>query len=76
MGHYKEHHNPPDARAFLAHGAAWVVIDYLAGSSWFLAGFGFEGLEKAAVFLLVALIGGVVTFAFPFINLLSRKHEY
>jgi STE24 endopeptidase len=34
-------------------------------------------MSLAAVFLLVAVIGGVVTFWLsPFINLLSRKHEY
>ncbi len=78
IGHYKKKH----VRRMLALSMAMVligfyVVNFLARSDWFLAGFGFTQLSMAAVFLLVGLLGGTVTFWLsPIINVLSRKHEY
>jgi len=78
IGHYKKKH----VRRMLALSMAMVligfyVVNFLARSDWFLAGFGFTQFSMAAVFLLVGLLGGTVTFWLsPIINLLSRKHEY
>jgi STE24 endopeptidase len=78
IGHYKKRH----IRRMLALSlfmvlAGFFVIDQLAATGWFLPGLGFAEPSMAAVFLLVALLGGVVTFWFaPIVNLLSRKHEY
>lgn len=78
IGHYKKKH----VRRMLILSLGMVlmgfyVINVLAQSDWFLAGFGFTDFSMAAVFLLVGLLGGTVTFWLsPIINVLSRKHEY
>lgn len=78
IGHYKKKH----VRRMLTLSLGMVligffVINLLAQSDWFLAGFGFTDFSMAAVFLLVGLLGGTVTFWLsPIINVLSRKHEY
>lgn len=78
IGHYKKKH----VRRMLTLSLGMVLIGFfviqvLARSDWFLAGFGFADFSMAAVFLLVGLLGGTVTFWLsPIINVLSRKHEY
>jgi STE24 endopeptidase len=78
IGHYKKRHiTRMLALSFFMVLVGFYVIDWLAESGWFLTGFGFTEPSMAAVFLLVALLGGVVTFWLsPIVNLLSRKHEY
>jgi STE24 endopeptidase len=78
IGHYKKRHIIRMlALSFFMVLAGFFVIDRLAASDWFLSGFGFAESSMAAVFLLVALLGGTVTFWLsPIFNLLSRKHEY
>lgn len=80
IGHYKKGHIPRmlALSAVMVFVAFWVIA-YLAESSWFYAGFGFDPAETtlAPAFLLFALLSGLVTFWLtPVINLLSRKHEY
>jgi STE24 endopeptidase len=78
IGHYKKRHiTRMLALSFFMVLIGFFAIDWLAQSGWFLTGFGFTEPSMAAVFLLVALLGGVVTFWLsPVVNLLSRKHEY
>jgi len=78
IGHYKKRHvTRMLALSLFLVLVGFFVIDRLAAGDWFLPGFGFTEPSMAVVFLLVALLGGVVTFWLsPFINLLSRKHEY
>ena len=78
IGHYKKRHiRRMLGLSLLMVFLGFFLIDFLSRSPWFLEGFGFAEMSLAAVFLLVAVIGGVVTFWLsPFINLLSRKHEY
>jgi STE24 endopeptidase len=78
IGHYRRGHIPK----MLAMSAAMLlggfgVIAWLARSPWFNEAFGFPAGELAPAFLLFGLLSGIVTFWFsPFMNLLSRKHEY
>lgn len=78
IGHYKKKH--VQRMLGLSLGMVLVgfyVIDFLARSDWFLAGFGFTEFSMAAVFLLMGLLGGTATFWLsPIINILSRKHEF
>lgn len=53
------------------------MIDFLAKTDWFLDAFGFQQGTMGPVFLLVMLVGGLVTFWItPLSNLISRKFEY
>jgi STE24 endopeptidase len=78
IGHYKCGHVPKSIalRAFLQFGA-FAVVAWLARAPWFNAAFGLPEGVLAPTFLLLALLGGLVTFWFaPASNWLSRKYEF
>lgn len=78
IGHYKRGHIPKmiGTSAIMMLAGFWVV-SWLANSSWFFEGFGFEGSNLGIAFLLFALLGGMFTFWLsPVFNIMSRKHEY
>jgi STE24 endopeptidase len=78
IGHYRRGHVPKlialSAAMLLG---AFATIAWLAQRAWFNAAFGFPPGEVAPTFLLVGLLGGLVTFWLsPLLNALSRKYEY
>jgi STE24 endopeptidase len=78
IGHYKCGHIPKfmALMAILQFGA-FAIVAGLARTPWFNAAFGLPVGVLAATCLLVALLGGLVTFWFaPAINWLSRKNEF
>lgn len=78
IGHYKRGHIPQRlvTGALLQFGA-FALMAWLAQAPWFNPAFGLPAGALAPTFLLVALLGGVVTFWFaPLGNWISRKHEY
>lgn len=79
IGHYKRGH-VPKMIAMSAAGMllAFWLIALLAGSPWFYAGFGFEGVSSVApAFLLFSILSGLVSsWLTPLFSILSRKHEY
>ncbi|MDA0346381.1 MAG: M48 family metallopeptidase [Verrucomicrobia bacterium] len=79
IGHYKRGHVPKMV-AMSAAGMllAFWAIAFLAKSSWFYAGFGFEGVASIApAFLLFSIMSGLITsWLTPVFSILSRKHEY
>jgi STE24 endopeptidase len=78
IGHYKCGHVPKSIalRALLQFGA-FAVVAWLAGAPWFNGAFGLPGGMLAPTFLLLGLLGGLVTFWFaPAFNWLSRRHEF
>ncbi len=78
IGHYKCGHIPKflALTAILQFGA-FAIVAWLARAPWFNAAFGLPRGVLAATFLLVALLGGLVTFWFaPAGNWLSRKNEF
>jgi len=78
IGHYRLGHIPKGlALSFLGTALSFAVIAWLCTTSWFNPAFGFTPVHLAPSFLLVGLVGGLVTFWIsPLFNLLSRKHEY
>jgi len=78
IGHYKLGHIP----RMLAVSAAstfigFAIIGWVAQSEAFFRAFGFAEPNLPVAFVLVALLGGVVTFWLsPLINALMRRHEY
>ena len=78
IGHYRLGHIPKGLMLSLAGTAlSFAVIAWLCTTSWFNPAFGFHSGVLSASFLLVGLVGGLVTFWIsPVFNLLSRKHEY
>jgi STE24 endopeptidase len=79
IGHYKRGHVPKMV-AMSAAGMllAFWMIAYLADSSWFYSGLGFEGVSSIApAFLLFSIMSGLITsWLTPVFSILSRKHEY
>jgi len=78
IGHYRRGHVPKFlALTALLQFAAFAAVAWLARTPWFNAAFGLpEGL-LAPAFLLVVLLGGLVTFWFaPMANWLSRRNEF
>ena len=79
IGHYKRGHVPKMvAMSAVGMLLAFWMIAYLASSSWFYAGFGFEGVNSIApAFLLFSIMSGLITsWLTPLFSILSRKHEY
>ncbi|HXC99314.1 MAG TPA: M48 family metallopeptidase, partial [Verrucomicrobiae bacterium] len=78
IGHYKKRHIPK----MLAWSAASLLLAFFAVSwfsrqPWFYQGFGFAPGGIAPALLLLALLGGTVTFWFsPVAHWQSRRHEY
>lgn len=78
IGHYKRGHIPQRlvTGALLQFGG-FAVVAWLAQASWFNPVFGLPAGALAPTFLLVGLLGNLVTFWFsPLGNWVSRKHEY
>jgi len=78
IGHFKCGHVPKfiALTAFLQL-MAFAAVAWLARTPWLNAAFGLPGGTLAPTFLLVGLLGGLVTFWFaPAINWLSRRNEY
>jgi len=80
IGHYRLGHIPR-MLAFSAYSllVSFALLGWLAGSSWFLAGFGFEAVAfpVAPTLLVFGMLSGLLTFWLtPLTNILSRKHEY
>ena len=78
IGHYRRGHVPKRlVLSSLALLAGFAVLAWLASCPWFNAAFGFPPGEIAPSFLLFGLLSGLVTFWFtPWLNLLSRRHEF
>lgn len=79
IGHYKRGHVPKMvAMSALGMLLAFWAIAFLANSTWFYVGFGFEGVGSIApAFLLFSIMSGLVTsWLTPVFSILSRKHEY
>ena len=87
IGHYKKGHVPKMLIISALTGlAAFAVLGWLAGSSWFIESFSFtiHGQESATLYnqlvpsiLLFTILTGYITFWFgPFSNTMSRRHEY
>lgn len=81
IGHYKLGHIPKMiAVSGFTSLLLFAFLGWLASGKWFAEGFGFApgaADNIAPVFLLFALLAGLVTFWFsPLGALLSRKHEY
>jgi len=78
IGHYRLGHIPKSlVLSFLGTALSFLTIAWLCNTTWFNPAFGFKSGQLAASFLLVGLLGGLVTFWIsPVFNLLSRKHEY
>ena len=79
IGHYKRGHVPKMvAMSALGMLLAFWAIAFLANSTWFYAGFGFEGVVSIApAFLLFSIMSGLITsWLTPVFSILSRKHEY
>ncbi len=78
IGHYKCGHIPKSiALMAILQFMALAVIAWLARTSGFNAAFGLPAGVLASTFLLVALLGGLVTFWFaPAGNWLSRRNEF
>ncbi len=79
IGHHRRHHIPQRlAWAAAMSLAGFALVGWLARQAWFLGGFGFAAdAGVAPAMLLLALLGGTVTFWFaPLGNLWSRRHEY
>ncbi|MCZ6672923.1 MAG: M48 family metallopeptidase [Verrucomicrobia bacterium] len=79
IGHYKRGHVPKMiAMSAVGMLLAFWLIAYLAGSTWFYAGFGFENVNSIApAFLLFSIMSGLVTsWLTPVFSILSRKHEF
>jgi STE24 endopeptidase len=78
IGHYKCGHVPKGiALSATLQLAAFALVAFLADAPWFNASFGLPAGAIAPSFLLVALMGGLVTFWFsPALYWLSRRHEY
>ncbi|MBA2605149.1 MAG: M48 family metallopeptidase, partial [Acidobacteria bacterium] len=78
IGHYRCGHVP--RMIALSAGmllGLFAAVAWLARSPWFNGAFGFPPGELAPSFLLVGLLGGLVTFWFsPILNALSRRYEY
>ena len=78
IGHYRCGHIP--RMIALSAGmllGLFAAVAWLARSPWFNGAFGFPPGELAPSFLLVGLLGGLVTFWFsPILNALSRRYEY
>jgi len=78
IGHYKCGHIPKvmALSAFLQLGAL-AAVAWLARAPWFNAAFGLPGGVLAPTVILVALLGGLVTFWLaPAGNWLSRRNEF
>jgi STE24 endopeptidase len=78
IGHYKRGHIPQRlvTGALLQFGG-FAVVAWLAQAAWFNPVFGLPAGALAPTFLLVGLLGGLVTFWFsPLGNWISRQHEY
>jgi STE24 endopeptidase len=78
IGHYRRGHIPKRlvTLALLQLGG-FAAIAWLAQAPWFNPTFGLPAGETAPTFLLVGLLGGLVTFWFtPIGNRVSRNHEY
>jgi STE24 endopeptidase len=78
IGHYKCGHIPKLlALMALLQFSAFAAVACLARTPWFNAAFGLPEGAPAPAFLLVALLGGLVTFWFaPVANWLSRRNEF
>ena len=79
IGHYKRGHVPKMvAMSAVGMLVAFWAIAFLATSTWFYAGFGFEGVTSIApAFLLFSIMSGLITsWLTPVFSILSRKHEY
>jgi STE24 endopeptidase len=78
IGHYKCGHIPKFmALSALLQLGALAAVAWLARSPWFNAGFGLPGGALAPTVVLVALLGGLVTFWLaPAGNWLSRRNEF
>lgn len=78
IGHYRRGHIPKRlATLALLQLGAFAAIAWLAQAPWFNPAFGLPAGATAPTFLLVGLLGGLVTFWFtPLGNRVSRRHEY
>jgi STE24 endopeptidase len=78
IGHYKCGHIPRMlALMAFVQLAAVAAVAWLARTPWFNAAFGLPEGVPAPAFLLVVLLGGLVTFWFaPAGNWLSRRNEF
>jgi STE24 endopeptidase len=78
IGHYKKRHIPKMlAWSALTLLASFFVVSWLSQQAWFYRGFGFAPGGIAPALLLLALLGGTITFWFsPVAHWWSRKHEY
>lgn len=79
IGHYKRGHVPKMvAMSAIGMLLAFWAIAFLANSTWFYAGFGFDGVVSIApAFLLFSIMSGLITsWLTPVFSSLSRKHEY
>lgn len=78
IGHYRRGHIPRRlATLALLQFGGFAAIAWLAQAPWFNPAFGLPAGATAPTFLLVGLLGGLVTFWFtPIGNRVSRKHEY
>lgn len=78
IGHYKCGHVPKIiALTALLEFGAFAVVAWLARVPWFNAAFGLPGGALAPTFVLLGLLGGLVTFWFtPAVNWLSRRNEF
>lgn len=79
IGHYKLGHVPKRlALSAISTLSGFIVLAWLAQSSWFYEGFAFPASwGMAPALLLFGILSGLVTFwSNPFLNSWSRKHEY
>jgi len=78
IGHFKCGHVPKFiALTALLQFGAFAAVAWLARTPWLNTAFGLPGGTLAPTFLLVGLLGGLVTFWFaPAVNWLSRRNEY